>query len=257
MPMTTTATARPPLLFLHGGFAGPEVWTRFFAPWFADRGHRVLVPRLAPPADGPARARLRDYVQAARAAASVFGEPPVVIGYSLGGLVAQHLAAERRVAGVVLVSSPGPLGLTPSLWHLSLAHRPVLAALMLTQAGAGQLLGVEAVRRVLFTPETPAEWIADVGLTPVPESPLALLDGMAWDLPCWPMSFGTPVLALLGDRDAFVPVSDLWGLQMAYGAEVEVLRGMGHGVPIDPHWRSVAWRIAAWLDERRRGTIGR
>jgi hypothetical protein len=24
-------------------------------------------------------------------------------------------------------------------------------------------------------------------------------------------------------------------------------------VPLDPHWKSLAWRINAWLDERRIG----
>ena len=59
------------------------------------------------------------------------------------------------------------------------------------------------------------------------------------------------MLALLGDRDAFVPVTDLWALALAYGAETELMRGVAHGLPIDPHWKSLAWRINAWIDERR------
>ena len=62
------------------------------------------------------------------------------------------------------------------------------------------------------------------------------------------------MLALLGDRDAFVPVTDLWATALAYGAEIELLRGVAHGLPIDPHWRSLAWRINAWLDERGIGS---
>ena len=61
------------------------------------------------------------------------------------------------------------------------------------------------------------------------------------------------MLAVLGDRDAFVPVTDLWAIALAYGAETELIRGVGHGLPIDPHWQSLAWRINAWLDERRIG----
>ena len=38
--------ALPPILFLRGAFSGPEVRTRFVAPWFAARGRRVAVPRL-------------------------------------------------------------------------------------------------------------------------------------------------------------------------------------------------------------------
>ena len=48
-------------------------------------------------------------------------------------------------------------------------------------------------------------------------------------------------------------MTDLWAIALAYGAETELMRGFGHGVPIDPHWKSLAWRINAWIDERRIG----
>ena len=182
-----------------------------------------------------------------------------MVGHSLGGLIAQHLAAQRTVAGVALVGSPGPCGLGPSLWQLSARAPDVLATLMLAQAGAGELLGVEAARRALFTDETPAAWIAEVAPRPDRESPLALIDALTWDLPAWFLVRRAPVLAVLGDRDAFVPVTDLWRIAFAYGAETELVRGAGHGLPIDPHWRSLAWRINAWIDERvgRRRLAGR
>jgi non-heme chloroperoxidase len=237
---------KPPILFLHGAFAGPEIWTSFVAPWFAARGHRVAVPRLPGALPG---ARLRDYVRRAGEAADALDGPPVVVGHSLGGLVAQHLAARRRVAGLALVASPGPWGLAPSLWQLSARAPDVLATLLIAQSGAGGPLGLEAVRRALFTDATPDAWIAEVAQRPMRESPLALLDGLTWDLPAWLMVRRAPVLAVLGDRDAFVPVSDLWAIALAYGAETELIRGAAHGLPIDPHWRSLAWRINAWIDE--------
>jgi pimeloyl-ACP methyl ester carboxylesterase len=242
--------AKPPLLFLHGAFGGPEIWTRFVAPWFARRGHRVAVPRLPGAAAAGRQARLRDYVAAARAAAVELGRP-VAIGHSLGGLVAQHLAAEGRVAGAALVASPGPFGLGPALWRLSSASPDVLAALLIAQAGGGGPLGTAAARRALFTEETPEAWIAEVAPRPTRESPAAILDGATWDLPAWPLARLTPMLAVLGDRDAFIPASDLWTIAMAYGAETETMRGLAHGLPIDPAWKSLAWRIDAWMGERR------
>lgn len=244
-------TDKPPILFLHGAFAGPDVWTRFVAPWFARRGHRVAAPRLPGPVDWTPR--LRDHVRQARAAADAFTEKPIVIGYSLGGLVAQHLAAEGRVAGVVLVASPGPLGLGPSFMRLAGQFPDVLAALLITQAGGGALLGTDVLRRVLFTDDTPEDWLRAVGLVAERESPCVILDGMTWDLPAWPLARQVPMLAILGDRDAFVPLSDLCAIAAAYRAETEILSGRGHGLPIDPHWKSLAWRIAAWLDERSIG----
>jgi non-heme chloroperoxidase len=242
---------KPPILFLHGAFAGPEV-RRFVAPWFARRGHRVAVPRLPGPVSGPAR--LRDYVRHARAAADRLGATPVVVGHSLGGLVAQHLAAQCAVAGLVLVSSPGPMGLAPSLWRLSSCAPEVLAALLVVQAGAGPPLGVAAMRRALFTEDTPDDWIAAVTPLPRRESPLALLDALTWDLPAWLLARRAPALAVLGDRDAFVPITDLWATGLAYGADTELMRGVAHGLPLDPHWKSLAWCISAWLDERRVGS---
>ena len=182
---------KPPILFLHGAFGGVEVW-RFLAPWFAQRGHRVATPRLPGPAAGPPL-RLRDYVRRAAEAADTLEAPPVAIGYSLGGLVAQHLAARRPLAGMVLLASPGPWGLGPSLLHLGAGAPDVLAALMVTQAGGGALVGPELVRRALFTPETPAAWIATMGLMPERESPLALLDALTWDLPPWFLARRRPV----------------------------------------------------------------
>lgn len=250
--------AMPPILFLHGAFAGPEVWTRFVAPWFAARGHRVAAPRLN--RAGVPTPRLRDYVRAAREAADELGGRPVVVGHSLGGFVAQHLAAQGRAAGAVLVASPGPFGLGPTLWRLSAVSRDVLAVLMAAQAGMGTRAGmgargtgVAALRRALFTEAVPEEWIREVAVEMTPESPAALFDALTWDMPAWPLARMTPMLGLAGDRDAFVPVSELWALALAYGAEVELLPGRGHGLPIDPHWRSLAWRINAWLDEQRIG----
>jgi pimeloyl-ACP methyl ester carboxylesterase len=244
MPMA----AKPPILFLHGAFGGVEVW-RFLAPWFAQRGHRVATPRLPGPVAGPPL-RLRDYVRRAAEAADALEAPPVVIGYSLGGLVAQHLAARRPLAGMVLLAAPGPWGLGPSLMQLAVGAPDVLAALMVAQAGGGALLGPELVRRALFTRDTPEDWISAVALAPERESPLALLDALTWDLPPWLLARRRPVLALLGEADAFVPQSDLWGLALAWGAETESMRGFAHGLPLDPRWKSVAWRINAWLDER-------
>lgn len=238
---------RPPLLFLHGAFAGPELWTRYVAPWFEARGHAVFAPRLAEPGT---RTRLRDYVARARAAAEACEAAPVVVGHSLGGFVAQHLAAEGRAAALALVASPGPFGLGGALWRLSLLRRDVLATLVVAQAGGGTPLGADAARRALFTPDTPADWIAGHAPTPVPESPLALLDALSWDLPAWPLARGLPTLALLGDADAFIPRTDLAQIALAYGAETDVLHGMAHGAPIDPRWRRLAWRLDAWLEER-------
>ncbi len=244
-------SSKPPILFLHGAFAGPETWQKFLAPWFAARGHRVLAPDLAGPASGPVR--LRDYISRACDAADALGGRPVVVGHSLGGFVAQHLAARQKASGMALLASPGPFGLGPTFWNLSSRSPEVLAAALAIQAGAADLLSIDLMRMALFAPDTPDGWIIDVLPEPRQESPRVLLDAMTWHLPAWPLARLTPTLALHGRLDAFVPTTDFWSLGFAYNAEMEAFSGMGHGLPLDPNWRSLAWRINAWLDERRVG----
>jgi pimeloyl-ACP methyl ester carboxylesterase len=43
-----------------------------------------------------------------KAALATLPSPPVIIGSSMGGLIAQHVAAETRPAGLVLISSAAP-----------------------------------------------------------------------------------------------------------------------------------------------------
>ena len=241
---------KPPILFLHGAFAGPEVWTRFVAPWFAARGHKVVAPRLSTLLPG---ARLRDYVRRALCGEMLGDEPAKRMPDDDRSRLQAIRRRPRPVAGVVLVSSPGPCGLGTSLWQLSSRAPAVLASLLVAQAGGGMLLGNEAIRQALFTEDTPDAWIRDLAIPSGQESPLALLDGLTWDLPAWFLARRHPTLAVLGDRDAFVPITDLWGIALAYGAETQLVRGAAHGLPIDPHWKSLAWRINAWIDERRIG----
>jgi len=205
------------------------------------------------PAFAKRPARIHDYVRTAREAAADLGERPVAIGHSLGGFVAQHLAAEGRLAGAVLVASPEPTGLGATLWRLSSGGPEALAALLVAQAGGGPLLGPAAVRRILFSEDTPEDWVTAVAPVPRPESAAALLDATTCDLPFWPTARLTPMLAVQGDRDALVPISDLWALAAICCAEMHVMRGRGHRLPIDPAWRSLAWRINAWLSERAIG----
>ena len=61
------------------------------------------------------RATLSDYVAHALAAYDALDETPIVIGHSIGGLVAQHLAAARDPKALVLLASVPPGVLWPQL----------------------------------------------------------------------------------------------------------------------------------------------
>lgn len=131
-------TTPPPILLVHGLFSRPEL----MQPWadrFAAAGHEVHVVALPgrDPSDAATlrRTTIEDALAVVREARAGMDRPPVVVGHSFGGLLAQRIAAETDVAGLVLLASVPPGILWPQvrvLLHLArlmpsiLAGRPVL-----------------------------------------------------------------------------------------------------------------------------------
>jgi pimeloyl-ACP methyl ester carboxylesterase len=100
----------PGLVMVHGGAAHAEWWS-FLAPLLADRW-RIVAPDLSGHGDSGRRPAysLEAWVEEILALVdrAAFPAPPVLVGHSMGGLVAIQAAAERgrHFAGAVLVDAP-------------------------------------------------------------------------------------------------------------------------------------------------------
>jgi pimeloyl-ACP methyl ester carboxylesterase len=123
---------KPPILFLHGMFSTPKLLSDW-VDMLESVGFRVHTPVYPghDPVDMAALSRvtLSDYIAHALAAYDAFDETPIVIGHSIGGLVAQHVAAAREPKAVVLLASVPPGVLWPQL--RSLPHLfPIMGSLL-------------------------------------------------------------------------------------------------------------------------------
>ena len=107
---------KPPIVLIHGACSQPahfDAWRAFFTA----AGYACVAPAL--PGHAPSnRAVLRrqgfaDYLDAMRAVVTGLGTRPIVIGHSMGGLIARMLAAEGLCAAIVLVA-PLPAGRVPA-----------------------------------------------------------------------------------------------------------------------------------------------
>lgn len=119
--------ADPPILFLHSFFGRPSLFGAWI-DYFTAAGYTCHAPALPgrDPTDDAvlARTRIDDCYAVALAAYDTLGEPAIVIGHSLGGLLGQKVAAARSPAALVLLASipPGPLIPRASVLH----HLPPL-----------------------------------------------------------------------------------------------------------------------------------
>ncbi|MET0898121.1 MAG: alpha/beta fold hydrolase [Mycobacterium sp.] len=122
----------PPILLLHSFFGRPSS----FGPWidyFTAAGYTCHAPALPgrDPTDDAVLTRtgIDECFEVALSAYDALGEPAIVIGHSLGGLLGQKVAAARDCSALVLLASIPPGMLVPQakvLHHLV----PILPAVL-------------------------------------------------------------------------------------------------------------------------------
>jgi pimeloyl-ACP methyl ester carboxylesterase len=99
---------RPPLLFVHGAFTGSWMWSKYI-PHFIGEGWTCYVMNLR----SHYKSRLldmtkitfEDYLEDIKKVIAECGASPILIGFSMGGILSQKLAETVEIAGLVLIDS--------------------------------------------------------------------------------------------------------------------------------------------------------
>ena len=103
-----TDEKRPPLLFVHGAYTGSWMWSKYI-PHFVSNGWKCYVMNLRSHYKSRAmdltKVTFEDYLEDIREIIAECGEPPILIGFSMGGILAQKLAETAALAGLVLIDS--------------------------------------------------------------------------------------------------------------------------------------------------------
>lgn len=107
-----------PVVFVHGAFCGGWAFETFREP-FEEAGFETHAPNLPHHERGAdleklADCGLKEYAQSVVHYVHTLRAPPVLVGHSLGGLVAQLAAMQIPVAGLVLIAPSAPWGVMPT-----------------------------------------------------------------------------------------------------------------------------------------------
>jgi len=239
-----------PILFLHGAFAGAWCWAEQFMPYFAERGLDCYAVSLRGHGGSAGRERLTwhslgDYVDDLAEAIEHIGRPPVVVGHSMGGMVAQKYLERAPLPAVALLASVPPQGLLAATMSLALLKPDVLTELNgLLYNGRASL---EAMRQALFAGPVAADRLTRYYRLMQPESPRAIWDMTFFDLPqIWRMKL-PPMLVLGAEGDLMVPAKEVELCAQTYGVSAQIFPAMGHAMMLDAGWQNVAERIIEWL----------
>lgn len=241
---------KAPVIMVHGAFCGGWAFDRFREP-FEAAGHPCLTPDLRG-RGGSASAGLSmgDYAADIEALIRAQKTAPILIGHSLGGLVAQMAAANAPVRGLILLAPSAPWGVSGG------SVEEAISAVSLYALGAYWLQAIEpdyatARNYSLDRLDRPARKAIFARM--VPESGRALWETLNWWMDPFmttsvsPSRMAAPVLAVAGGQDRVHPPATVKQTAERLGGDALVFPEMSHWLVEEPGWDQVAEACLEWI----------
>jgi non-heme chloroperoxidase len=230
------------IVMLHGANTGGWCFGDF-AKVFGAKGFKCYAPDLIGHGENKANAMtalagvgIAEYSAQMQAFLKTFDSPPVLIGHSMGAVIAQQLAAQGLARALVLVSPAPRAGILP----------PTGGEKQLDQ----DLMGLGPFWKSVIPPDFAIACLYSLNRVPATEQRAVffwMLDqtgatSVATDkVPC-------PVLCLSGADDKLVSLLTARATAVAYrGAPFWELKGHGHMLLVEPGADQIAERIATWI----------
>ncbi len=247
-----SAAKRPPLLFIHGSFCSAPIWRHRFMPFFAAHGHDCYAVTLSGHGENADNwalhfLGLNDYVKNVCEAIEKIGEPCVLIGHSLGGMIVQKYIEDHSCLGAVLLNSLPPSGALSSIMHMMNNSPDLFMSLNQVMVFGPEAMNFDMLKRLLVSDDTHPASLAEVHNLFQVESLRVINDVTLFDIPRKRAKEGFPIAVIGGDNDTMIPVSALHETAIFHGADLEIIPGAPHAVMLDKRWKMVAERIRSWM----------
>jgi len=243
---------RVPLLFVHGAWHGAWCWDRGFLDYFAERGWNSYALSLRNHGESLPRGSLRwtrhhHYVADIAEVAEGFDQPPVIIGHSMGGYLAQKYMEEHPVTAAVLVASVPVSGTLAASVRFARRHPIRFLELLVTMRLWPVIETPELVRELLLGEDATDAEVAEIHEALQDESFMTYLDMMGLARPR-PGRTGAPVAVFAGDADRLFTVKEAIRTAQAYGVTAQVVPGLPHDMMLHRDWPALAAGISRFLE---------
>lgn len=243
--------ARPPLLFVHGGFVGAWCWDENFLDWFAGRGWHCHAVSLRGHGASDGRDMLHesgidDYVADVARVAQALDRPPVLVGHSMGGFVVQRYLESHPAAAAVLLAPVPATGLSGAGFAMAATNPGLFFDLGLAHEFGSRAPSPAMLFEAVFGHE------ADSGFSRYGDR-FSDESHRAWFEMCQPAFVDTyripdlPLMVIGGGADRVIPPAFIRSAARLLGRRADLLPGLGHALMLEPGWEGVAARVDEWL----------
>lgn len=254
------------IVLIHGLWIAHTAWQ----PWidhFTAKGHTAIAPPWPGEAETVAATRENPSTQAGfgidqitdhfASTITQFDSPPVAIGHSFGGLIAQKLLGQNKVAGAVAID-PAPIkGVLPLPLAQLRSAFPVLGNPLNYSRAKGLTRSQFRYGFGNALPEAESDALWEQWAIPSPGKPL-FEAAVANFLPHSPAAVDTanagrgPLLLTAGTVDHTVPLVSVKATYKQYAkssavTELHEFDGRGHSLTVDHGWQDVADVALTWL----------
>lgn len=238
------ATRKPPILFIHGLAHGAWCWAEHWMPAAAELGFPVYAVSLRGHGDSGGRKRLgrtlmRHYVHDVMQTITEIPQQPVIVGHSMGAIVAQLVADRYQPRGLALLT-PAPIQGAAYVVPQMLRSKPLD---LLKVVGGGTLPLRPSDLFVNLDPASADTYADRLGR----ESPWVQYQLM---LPNRIGPMRAPVLVVGTPDDRVVDERAVEETARAYRVEPVWLPGIGHDLMLDGGWEKPLGVLLDWIDER-------
>lgn len=249
---------KPPVLLLHGAFCGAWAMDNF-ATAFQAAGYQTFVPDFRHHGagrrdlDSLATTSVRDYAADIRGLIESLPERPIIVGHSMGGLVAQMVASDGLAAALVLLAPSAPWGVLPSHWNEIASGFGLYLNGQYWEQALLPTYEIAAEHTLHRLPERARRAAFD---RMVPESGRAVFEVLQWWLDMGRATevsaarVACPVFCAAGGLDTINPPETVRRISARYRdrADFHLYDQMSHWLIGEPEWEAVAADALKWLD---------
>jgi len=246
------------IFMIHGMWGGDWYWQNYIE-FFENRGyrchagtlrHHTMAPDSEPAAE-LGRTGILDYAADLEKEIRALDEKPILMGHSMGGLLAQILASRGLAKAIVLLAPASPRGILAihpsvikSFWSMIIGGRfwtkPYRQTFNEAVYSMLHLMPDDRQRAIYdrFVYES-GRAAGEIGFWIFDRQKASAVD--ARKVQC-------PVLVLSGAQDRITPAAVHRQIAKKYKADFKLYENHAHWLVMEPGWEEVAGYAAGWLE---------